>query len=171
MGSGAIETRPSEKTKKNCLSALKTRPHIGIVRKLKVIEKSHISRKQQQIMRRPMRGPLEIEIYPDASYTGRATMGHVGNIRPKNSAPVAVFHWSRKTIIRWKTDIYKAELHATKHTTDEILLWKILIFKIGLSKTSTNSRLFRDILSVRTTVCSPKYKAFKRKSSRSDSLR
>ena len=59
----------------DCLSSLNTRPLIGIARKLILIVKNYKSRKQQQIMIRPMTGPLETEVYTDASYTGRATMG------------------------------------------------------------------------------------------------
>ena len=98
-------SRPDLAKKLNdCLSSLNTRPLIGIARKLILIVKSYKSRKQQKIMTRPM-----TEVYTDASYTGRATMGQVGIIRQKNSASVAVFHWSRKTIIRAKNDMFETK--------------------------------------------------------------
>ena len=67
----------------DCLSSLNTRPHIVIVRKLNLNVKSYKSRKQKQITKRPINGPLEIEIHTDASCTVKATMGQVGIIRQK----------------------------------------------------------------------------------------
>ena len=46
----------------------------------------------------PMTRSLVSEIYIDASYTVRATMGQEVIICQKNSTSVAVFHWSSKSL-------------------------------------------------------------------------